>query len=81
MGSHRGLHCTTVAGGGGEGGKVTDFPKKKTLGRRRKCFFFCSPFKFLLCAWPALRMMLMNFYCYETKTFYMARFFAKQIDT
>jgi hypothetical protein len=29
--------------------------------------------------WPALRMMLINFHCYETKTFDLARLFAKKI--
>jgi hypothetical protein len=47
---------------------------KKTLGRGQKSFFGCSTFKFLLCMWLALRMMLTNFNCYEAKNFYLGKF-------
>jgi hypothetical protein len=56
--------------------------KKKTLGKRQTFFFFgCSAFKFLLCVWPALRMMQTHFHCNETNNFIWQGFSQKEIGT
>jgi hypothetical protein len=40
--------------------------RQKTLSRGQNNVFCCCS-DFVLCVWPALRMMLMNFHCYETR--------------
>jgi hypothetical protein len=53
--------------------------KRHSVGDKKNYFFHWSAFRLLLCVWPALRMMLMNFHCYKTETFFLQVFFRKNL--